>query len=295
MKDDDDDALLSPSILPPLTTIASPLQPLDDSSRQLKPTPTKTSRFELPGGWEVQYVPRAIGKHVDKYYFEEGSDRRFRSLKEVERYVRGQENITSKKPYKAHKHISKSGQRKRAVSGRMLLKLDEISDEEQLTIENPSSAAGTSHFALPVGWVVKEVPSKYQGLTTKFYYEPGTGQRFRSFSAVRRYISEKNVEKNIENNIENAPLAKMFELGSGVKKPRSKKKISERKIDGPTLDFSRTPAKINWILDDSVNGKWNALIGQSMVPEPIRQLWEEKFQSSINGNDDGMASAIVGR
>ncbi|XP_047323024.1 methyl-CpG-binding domain-containing protein 7-like isoform X2 [Impatiens glandulifera] len=286
--DEDDDG--SPSIVTPLTAIASDFHPFHDHNLQLEPfyplTPAsstaKSPRFELPQGWEILEVPRSVGNQIDKYYYKPGSGIRFRSMKEVERYLSGHEYTpppSRKTPTPQSKCISKSSQKKMVVSGGNLLKLDKISDRGQLTIVGSANTAGTSQFVLPDGWVVEEVPRKDLEHTDKYYYEPGTGQKFRSLVAVERYLSAMDIE--------NAPLSKMFNLGnkrvkkSGSRRKRSKK---DKKINSSAVasDFSRTHVKINWVLADPGGGSWNAFIGQSIIPEHIRQLWDKKFESSVN-------------
>ncbi|KAK7833148.1 methyl-cpg-binding domain-containing protein 7 [Quercus suber] len=53
----------------------------------------------------------------------------------------------------------------------------------------------TSHFKLPVDWVIEEKPrsnANYAGIIDKYYIKPGTGQWFRSLVAVERYLTQTN-------------------------------------------------------------------------------------------------------
>ncbi|KAM1205558.1 hypothetical protein ACFX13_006449 [Malus domestica] len=56
-------------------------------------------------------------------------------------------------------------------------------------------------FRLPDGWLVEEKPrppsstNPRQTHSDKYYYEPGTGLKFRSLAAVQRYLTEGQIEQ----------------------------------------------------------------------------------------------------
>ncbi|KAL6966154.1 Methyl-CpG binding domain [Sarracenia purpurea var. burkii] len=155
-----------------------------------------------------------------------------------------------------------------------LLRLSkEESNRLQSRVVAPIISAATSPFNLPDGWVVKEVSRRCAGQTDKYYYEPGTGRMFRSLISVERYLEEVG---------DNAPLSQMFKSCSHVRK-----KVFREKLNTSPSDFAQPPAKINWVLADSEGFTWNPFIGESMVPEAVKQRWANRFIISINEKDRG--------
>ncbi|KAL7173494.1 hypothetical protein ACSBR2_032872 [Camellia fascicularis] len=298
----EDNGALSPSMLVPLRILSSSHHGADSSlHRQLAIVPPftttttaiTTSQFQLPEGWEVEKVRRPNGGQIDKYYYEPETGKKFRSLKAVERYLTGEEYTQPRKRLKLHNHVRRSGPRKMIVSGRMLLRLEEDeSNQRQLAVVAPTIAAATSPFILPDGWIVEEVPRKCGGYTDKYYYEPGTGRQFRSLISVERYLAE--VEDNaplsqvFELCQDNAPLSQVLKLCSRVKNSGARKKISRNKVKISTSDSDKPPAKINWVLADHGGCTWSPFTGESMVPEPVKQQWANRFTLSIN---DGNCAA----
>ncbi|XP_057483113.1 methyl-CpG-binding domain-containing protein 7 [Actinidia eriantha] len=233
-----------------------------------------SSRFKLPNGWYVKNVLRSDGSRIDKYYLEQGTGQKFRSLKEVERYLRGVEYTPSRKALKLSNHIGSPGSRKMIISDGMLLSLDkEETNQLQLAVVAPTIPSATSPFTLPEGWIVEEVPRKCNGYADKYYYEPGTGRKFRSLISVERYLAEEG---------DNAPLSQLFKLDSRVKNFGSRKKVFKEKVNSSMSDSVEPPAKINWVLADPGGSTWNAFSGDSMVPEPVKQRWANRFMISIN-------------
>ncbi|CAK9168919.1 unnamed protein product [Ilex paraguariensis] len=87
-------------------------------------TTTTTSRFKLPDGWRVQKVLRSDGCRIDKYYHEPETGHKFRSLKEIERYIKGevyrprQRSLKNSADRRAFGYGRKSiGSRKMIISG----------------------------------------------------------------------------------------------------------------------------------------------------------------------------------
>lgn len=60
------------------------------------------------------------------------------------------------------------------------------------------------------------------------------------------------------------------------------KKISSGKLKSSTSDTPKPPEKINWVLADARENMWNPFIGESMIPEPIKQRWANRFAVSID-------------
>ncbi|GFZ17980.1 hypothetical protein Acr_26g0012490 [Actinidia rufa] len=300
----EENGALSSSMLVPFRLLTPDNSGGDYSGhRQLAVVPTTTSaitttpsRFKLPNGWYVKNVLRSDGSRIDKYYLEQGTGQKFRSLKEVERYLTGVEYTRSRKALKLSNHIESPGSRKMIISGGMLwlttiaqhgglilnidadamqlLSLDkEETNQLQLAVVSPTIPLATSPFTLPEGWIVEEVPRKCNGHADKYYYEPGTRRKFRSLISVERYLAEE---------ADNAPLSQVFKLDSRAKNFGSRKKIFREKVNTSTSDSVQPPAKINWVLADPGGSTWNAFSGDSMVPEPVKQRWANRFMVSIN-------------
>ncbi|KAK3005328.1 hypothetical protein RJ639_015660 [Escallonia herrerae] len=231
------------------------------------PTTTTSSSFKLPDGWVVEEVPRSDGSRVDK-------------LISAQVYT---------KPYYSQQRPLQ-----------MLRLDDEESNRWQLAVVAPRNAAATSPYNLPDGWVVEEVPRSSGGSTDKYYYEPGTGQKFRSLVAVEKHLTELKENPPLslaladlkeystplskalaELKEYNTPLAKAFKLRSHVKKCRSLKKIcSSDNVQAST--FSSPPAKVKWVLASPGGDAWNPFIGETLIQESVKQQWSERFILAIN-------------
>ncbi|KAI8523879.1 hypothetical protein RHMOL_Rhmol13G0106100 [Rhododendron molle] len=143
-----------------------------------------------------------------------------------------------------------------------LLPLDKRGSSRRQLVVAPTVAAAMTPLNLPDGWVVEE-----------YYYEPGTGRKFRSLLSVQRYLAEVG---------EDAPLSQLFKSANRVKKFGLQKKFSSGKLKSSTSDIPKPPEKINWVLADPRGNTWNPFIGESMIPEPIKQRWANRFAVSID-------------
>ncbi|KAK9940388.1 hypothetical protein M0R45_017052 [Rubus argutus] len=80
----------------------------------------RSSSFTLPDGWEIEEKPRNnCPGHIDKYYIEPGTRKRFRSLISVERYLTEENEHT---PLQAlipaqNNHSEHSSFPKKSISG----------------------------------------------------------------------------------------------------------------------------------------------------------------------------------
>ncbi|CAH2069391.1 unnamed protein product [Thlaspi arvense] len=110
--------------------------------------------FRLPKGWKVEERPRRNSPHIDKYYAEPKTGKRFRSLVSVERYLKESRNRT----------------------------------DEQLMVSQ-YHRGHSKDFSLPDGWIVEEKPRRGSSHIDKFYIEPGTGKKLRSMAAVETYLN----------------------------------------------------------------------------------------------------------
>ncbi|CAH1434333.1 unnamed protein product [Lactuca virosa] len=317
-----------------------------------------SSPFSLPDGWFVHPVPRSDGLRVDKYYIESETGRKFRSRREVKRYLNVEEYkatrsrplrlayrikntldlkmITSQANYyndpnterkfrslkdvernltkgststksttkrlKYHeKHLQSCSSRKKIVSRGKRLDFEEDKyNQYQLVNVTPTSFQSSSTFTLPDGWIVEEVPRKTGDHIDRYYYEPGTGQKFRSLTAVQKHIAELEenaplsvvLEELRENNL---PIAKAFKLSNSIKNHGSYdswKKSVLKKDEGSSSFTTSPPSKINWVIASSGGQNWDAFIGDNPIPDSLKQEWNERFLLAIgNGNQNESVSA----
>uniref|UniRef100_A0A5B7BSW6 Putative methyl-CpG-binding domain-containing protein 7 isoform X2 n=1 Tax=Davidia involucrata TaxID=16924 RepID=A0A5B7BSW6_DAVIN len=276
------DGALSSSMMVPLRLLTPGYYDGESSHhRQLALVPTTASRFQLPDGWVVQEVPRRCdATHIDKYYYEPGSGQKFRSLRDVERYLTGEVYTPRPKALELGNHVKNSGSWKMIISGGKMLRQDEEgSDQLQLAVVAPTITASTSHFRLPDGWIVEAIPRRgttrrRRSNTDKYYYEPGTGRKFRSLISVERYLAEIN---------ENTPLSEAFKLANHLRKSGwQKKNISRQKPKTLTFDSADPPIKVNWVLADPGGDTWSPFMGELMVPDSVKQEWTKRFIFSIS-------------
>ncbi|KAJ9543638.1 hypothetical protein OSB04_023345 [Centaurea solstitialis] len=257
-----------------------------------------SSKFTLPKDWFVEKVPRKSGWTIDKYYHDPETGRKFRSLKGVERYLTDGciPTRSSAKRIKYHKkHLENCGTRKKIVSGGKMLDFEEDKyNEYQLVNVTPTSFPSTSPFKLPDGWIVEEVPRKTGSHVDRYYYEPRTGQRFRSLIAAQKHLAEQEensplsviLEELIENNL---PLSKAFKLRSSKKNHgayESWKKAIYRKEQASS--FSSPPSKINWVIASSAGESWNAFVGDKLVSDFQMQKWGKKFMLAMDNNNHNL-------
>nr|XP_043611218.1 methyl-CpG-binding domain-containing protein 7-like [Erigeron canadensis] len=266
-----------------------------------------TTKFTLPEDWFVEIVPRKSGNtSSDKYYYDPITGRKFRSLKDVERYlIEGiipSKSVANRLTYNEkplqtigyRKMIDSGGQtsgyRKMIVSGGQMLDFEEGNDNQyQLVTVTPTRSPSTSHFKLPDGWIVEVVPRKSGNhCADRYYYEPGTGQKFRSKTAVQKHLAELEdsspqsvvPEEQIEDNV---PLARAFRSATPRKRRSSYascKKRDFRKVQKSS--FSNPPSKINWVVGSTEAETWNAFVGDTPVSDSLQQQWGEKFTLALN-------------
>ncbi|XP_020552253.1 methyl-CpG-binding domain-containing protein 7 isoform X1 [Sesamum indicum] len=257
------------------------------------------SRFRIPRGWGVEEVPRHDGTRSDMYYYEPGTGRKFRSIREVQRYLNGDSYpCRSTRKLSLRSHVESSGYRRMLfsgekssrcrrmiVSGGKLLRLDNELSQSHLAVTASQRAAPAAPFVLPDGWIVEEVPRKYDHWTDKYYYEPHTGQKFRSLVAVERYLTEleenEPLSKALEEIKENKPLSKIFKLENHAKHSSPRKKNISRE-NTQASSFVSPPMKVNWVLASSRGDAWNPFISEALVPDSIKQQWSNRFMLFMN-------------
>lgn len=133
----------------------------DDSDRRSY----ASKGFRLPKGWTAEECPRRNSYHIDRFYVERKTGKRFRSLVSVERY------------------LNESGKR------------NDYQHQQQLVLlQQQHNRVPSKDFNLPDGWIVEEKPRKNSGRIDRFYIEPGTGKKFRSLPAVETYLNGGTVD-----------------------------------------------------------------------------------------------------
>nr|XP_027087704.1 methyl-CpG-binding domain-containing protein 7-like isoform X1 [Coffea arabica] len=249
---------------------------------------SRYSKFQLPNGWGVQEVPRSNTSRVDKYYYEPGTGLKFRSLRAVERYVNGEEYTPRPGALTWHdNHYKCSEHRKMIICGGKMMRLNEEPlSGNHLPIAASRETAAMSPYDLPDGWVVEEVPRKNDSRTDKYYYEPGSGRKFRSFIGAKRYIAELKEDIPLSAALAeikemNRPLSKAFKLGRLVKNSISRKKQCARSKT-QTSSCVSVPVKVNWVLASPQGDVWNPFIFNIKIPVSVKQQWNERFRLALN-------------
>ncbi|XP_076913257.1 methyl-CpG-binding domain-containing protein 7-like [Bidens hawaiensis] len=287
-----------------VTPISHSITPLaaDHSNPGSPKNKITTSKFTLPKGWKVKKVPRKFSGSIDKYYIEPETGQQFRSLKEVERYVNDgvtppTTRVKRLKCYddeKVENHTTEAAIQTRTRGKRVkyhhdgkVLELEDNKDGqfELAIVSTPPSPPPPPPppFKLPDGWIVEEVPRRNGGSADKYYYEQGTGQKFRSLLAVERYVTQ--MEENLplsavleEIREKNLPLSKAFKLSSPIKSCGSYN--SWKKSTMSIKEKTCLPSKVNWVIGE--DDAWNAYLDQTLVPDSVKQQWGNTFFMSIN-------------
>ncbi|KAI3682430.1 hypothetical protein L1987_82407 [Smallanthus sonchifolius] len=236
-----------------------------------------TTKFSLPEDWFVEKKARGSGNTIDKYYHDPETGRKFRSLKDVERYLTEGLLPTRSK--------DKNNRLKIASNGKMQ-DFEEDKDNQYQLIN-----VTTSPFKLPDGWIVEEVPRKTGDRIDRYYYEPRTGHKFRSLQSVQKHLAELEensplsviLEELRENNL---PLSKAFKLATPIKNYGSydswKKSISKSKQDSSFSISNAPPNKINWVISSTAGATWNAFVADELVPDSMKQQWGRRFMLTVN-------------
>nr|GMD24018.1 methyl-CpG-binding domain-containing protein 7-like isoform X1 [Ipomoea batatas] len=266
---------------PLLAAAASP------SSAAITPFPPAGSgRFMLPAGWGIQEVPRSTASNVDRYYFEPGTGRKFRSLREVERHLNGGEYTPSSRAFTSTTRLS----RKMVVSGGKLLSVDEgaLNMEHWALVLSSANNTATSRYQLPDGWVVEEVTRRDGSSVDKYYYEPGTGQKFRSIVAVEKHLAEFGEHHHIPLS-ESQQLLNQNRLLSNKFKPNQQhcsknSAASKRNMSGEVkrASFVAPPSKIKWVLASPRGNAWEPFLAETPIPDSVKQQWIDRFMLFVN-------------
>ncbi|KAL3530701.1 hypothetical protein ACH5RR_010023 [Cinchona calisaya] len=230
------------------------------SSTRLRRRPPATraitsrySGFKLPRGWAVEEVPRPDASRVDKQQSPKN--------------------------------------RKLIICGGKMMKFNEQTiNGNQLAIVASGKSAANSPYKLPDGWVIEEVPRRNMSYADKYYYEPGSGRKFRSFISVQRYVEELREDVPLSTALAeiremNRPLSKAFKLGHLVKKNSISCKKQCMRNNTQTSSFVNPPMKVNWVLASPKGDVWNPFIFDAEIPDSVKQQWNERFMLVMNVDD----------
>ncbi|KHN01604.1 Methyl-CpG-binding domain-containing protein 7 [Glycine soja] len=247
----------------PLPLMATPLQfqrpAIDDGDAQNQHNPMEfqiltSSHFRLPDGWVVEERPRASNpSHVDRYYYEPGTRRQFRSLLSVKRHLTGETRdcVISKR-----KNFIESG------SGQQWNSLRAV--ENFLSGENACTATPKS--------AVKSGTGEKRACGVRSVRKPV----HKRFSAA----DEKMTPKYLKHSIQSAL----------PEKPDSQKKTKLEKDNRASMHnlTAPPPAKVSWVLSGP-GGFWSPSLDDSIVPESEKLKWSEAFVLSIH--NDGVTNS----
>ncbi|XP_044483017.1 methyl-CpG-binding domain-containing protein 7-like isoform X2 [Mangifera indica] len=262
---------------------------------------TTSSVFQLPPGWSVKECHRINSPSNPGRIDKPESGRRFRSLISIQKYLsRDTEDTIMPKRMK--------------------------SDNKNYMQIVPFNTKSGSSYGLPDNWVVQERPRIRGRIIDKYYIETGTGLCLRSRIAVERYLAAgkevpstsnaksddqltvclMNEDISDENQSLSIIMKHLREAGKLKSTPMclkpdspapsknssfEEKHSSDAAVNPSTLDFSSLPAKVKWVLGGPVGNMWNPFVGESVVPESVKQEWFETFVDSIQlqATDNGGA------
>lgn len=266
-------------------------------SRELQMVPVlpHIPEFDLPDGWVVEVRPRGPHSSVqmsDKYYYEPGTGRKFRSLISVKRYLSGEEDIVvpRKKPNNSLVPYQNFGPFRRIVYGGKVLRPDELEEACQAKSDDivPETLQPRSASILPDGWIVEEIPRKCGTRSDRYYIEPRTCQRFRSVPEVQRYLASQKYSSRCR-------ALTMRNHSTGPRSPVPRKKNTSLKMFKTSIiDLTNPPEKINWVFSGDGRDNWSPLVEECMLPDYVKEQWAETFLLGMNGWKHRIPQLMIG-
>ncbi|KAK7402172.1 hypothetical protein VNO78_14226 [Psophocarpus tetragonolobus] len=216
-----------------------------------------SSHFRLPDGWLVEEKPRASKSHVDKYYYEPGTGRKFRSLLAVQRHLAGEsvDYVIAKKmvPKNEHTKFIESGAGQQFSSMKAIDNL--VSGENAFT--------ATSKSAMKSGM------GEQRACGVRSYRKP-----------VHKRSSVTEEGKITPNSLKHSIQSVLSE------KPDSQKKTKLEKCNRASMHnlTAPPPPKVSWVLSGP-GGVWSPFLDDSIVQESEKLKWSEAFVLSIHDNE----------
>ncbi|GER51148.1 methyl-CpG-binding domain-containing family protein, partial [Striga asiatica] len=225
-----------------------------------------------------------------QYYYEPGTGRKFRSIREVLDYLNGQGYSRTRSTRRSTHYNNAKHQRRLVYGGKFLLFflslfVDEINTKKMWRVADDDDEVRPNHlaivpygksddmssFVLPDGWIVEQVPRRYSTWTDKYYYEPGTGRKFRSLVAVERHLAEfqegTHLLKGLDEIKDNEPHASK----------NLEKEVCDPVHNTQDLSVMDPPMEVRWVLASPQGDKWNPFINGKLVPDAVKQQWMDKF------------------
>ncbi|KAL2981925.1 hypothetical protein AAZX31_13G314700 [Glycine max] len=260
-----------PMMPTPLQVRRRPVFEFDDEHLQnQKPTipmelqiVSSQQHFRLPDGWVVEKKPRPSHEsRFDKYYYEPGTGRKFRSLLSVQRHLAGET-------------------RDYVVANTMMSKNENTLFFLQNFIESGSGQKFGSLRALD------NFLSEENACTTtpKSAVKSGTGEQ----RACGVRSGQKAVHKgsSVGEEVQITPKSLKHTIQSALSEKSDSRKKTKSEKDNRASMHNLTvppPAKVSWVLSGS-GGFWSPFLDDSIVPEPEKMKWSKAFVLSIH--DDG--------
>ncbi|KAL9238807.1 hypothetical protein vseg_013183 [Gypsophila vaccaria] len=262
----------------------SPPQSADAREMQIVPASSYTTPFKLPDDWVVEVRPRGPHSPItsDKYYYEPGTGRKFRSLASVRRYLNGEKDPpVTRKASTCLVPYYNSGSFKRVTYRGKVLRPDEVEEARYSELDDvrPQTLQFKSAESLPDGWIVEEIPRKCGLRSDRYFIDPATGLKFRSVPEVRRFLESQSYNYK--------PKRKALTLSNFCTAPRSpvprKRNSSVKTFKDTMFDLMYPPQKINWVYSGDGKDNWSPLVEECVLPNYVTEQWSETFLLGMNG------------
>ncbi|XP_050229488.1 methyl-CpG-binding domain-containing protein 7 isoform X1 [Mercurialis annua] len=215
--------------------------------------PRSCSSFNLPDGWIIKEKRRSNVNYagvIDRYFYEPGSEQKFRSLLSVQKYLSGEINSAPKR----------------------------LKSSNETNMQ--SVPRSCSSFNLPDGWIIEEKPRSnvdYAGVIDRCYIEPETGKRFRSLISVQRYLAKGKEYAAAPKPLKLADNVLYLTDGRELAAMNNVLKLRENaNFETSVPNNGNPPAKIKWVLSPC-KISWSAFMDDSLVPDSEVNKWSETF------------------
>ncbi|XP_057534538.1 methyl-CpG-binding domain-containing protein 7 isoform X1 [Amaranthus tricolor] len=263
---------------------SKPIKAVHDPKDDMQIVP-KIPEFELPDGWVVEVRPRGPNSSVtmsDKYYYEPGTGRQFRSLISVKRHLSGEEDlvVSKKNPCSSLVPYNDSNTFRRIAYGGKFLMPDELEDARQAKGDDifPETFQPSSSSILPDGWIVEDIPRKTSFRSDRYFIEPETGKKFRSVPEVQRYLALQKYRSRCRS----LPF-RNHSTGPRSPAPRKKNKNTSFKIFKTSIvDLTNPPEMVSWVFSGDGKDDWSPLVEECVLPDYVKEQWAETFLLGMN-------------
>ncbi|CAA7036724.1 unnamed protein product [Microthlaspi erraticum] len=152
----------------------------------------------------------------------------------------------------------------------------------------PRKRASPGEDWLPADWTTQvrtRTSGTKAGMVDKFYYEPVTGQKFRSKNEVLYYLKHGTTIKAAKKSENGYTPTKNSEgQGSKKRKNKSNKKANEPPPKPLDFDFLDVPEKVTWTGTIGSKEDWWPSIGDYKIEESVSQDWDRAFTFVTQNN-----------